>query len=222
MDKKLINIAIDGPSGAGKSTISDVLASKLGYVHLDTGAMYRSVALYCIQNGIDLGDEDLIADNIGSIELDLRPDGKVFMNGTDVSLAIRENEISMAASSISRFAKVREALVKKQQNIASNKGYIVDGRDIGTVVLKDAEVKFYLTASAEGRAMRRVKQYAEKGIEADYKTILEDIIKRDYQDMNRSNSPLKQADDAILIDTSSISVEEVVDLCIVHINKILK
>lgn len=210
---KNINIAIDGPSGAGKSTISDLLAEKLGYAHLDTGAMYRTLALYCIRNGVDMENEDMIAEAFSRFEYSIDSDGNIYLDGEDVSSAIRANEISMAASSISRFAKVRSALVKKQQEIASCKGYIVDGRDIGTVVLTDAELKLFLTASAEDRARRRVLQYAEKGVEADYEQILADIVARDYQDTHRENSPLKKADDAIEIDSSFIGVDEVVNIC---------
>ena len=207
-----INIAIDGPSGAGKSSVSDVFAAKLGYVHLDTGAMYRSVAYVAIKNGLKLDEEDKIVDLINNnFNLDMKSDGTILCNGEDISLAIRSNEMSLAASDVSKLLGVRKALVSLQKKIAENKGYIVDGRDICEVVLPEAEVKIFLTASAEDRANRRVLQNKQKGIESDYNQILEDIKKRDYQDSHRENSPLRQAADATLIDSSNMNKEEVVN-----------
>ena len=207
-----INIAIDGPSAAGKSTIADILADKLGYTHLDTGAMYRAVAFECFKEGIAIDDEDKVVNMISKMNLDMRPDGKVILNGEDISNKIRTNEISMGASNVSKLLNVRAALVKMQQEICKQGGYILDGRDIGTVVLKDAPVKIFMIASPEARAIRRVEQNKEKGIEGDdYDTILQEIQKRDYQDSHRQNSPLKQADDAILIDTSNLTIEETSD-----------
>lgn len=207
-----INIAIDGPSAAGKSTIADILADKLGYNHLDTGAMYRAVAFESFKEGIAIDDEENIVNMINNMKLDMRLDGKVVLNGEDISNKIRTNEISMGASNVSKLLKVRAALVKMQQDICKQGGFILDGRDIGTVVLKDAPVKLFMTASAEARAKRRVDQNREKGIEGDdYDTILQDIIKRDYQDSHRENSPLKQADDAVLIDTSDLTIEETLE-----------
>lgn len=206
-----INIAIDGPSGAGKSTIADILASKLSYVHLDTGAMYRSAALLAIKNNASLSDEEKIVELMeNDFKLDMAND-KVILNGEDITDAIRTNEVSMAASDISKLSGVRKALVKSQQEIASKKGYIVDGRDICSVVLPDAEVKVFLTATSEDRAKRRLEQNRQKGIIDDYDKILEDIKKRDYQDSHRANSPLVKADDATLIDSSNMSIDEVVD-----------
>ena len=206
-----INIAIDGPSGAGKSTIADILASKLSYVHLDTGAMYRSVALLAIKNNASLSDEKKIVELMeNDFKLDMAND-KVILNGEDITDAIRTNEVSMAASDISKLSGVRKALVKSQQEIASKKGYIVDGRDICSVVLPDAEVKVFLTATSEDRAKRRLEQNRQKGIIDGYDKILEDIKKRDYQDSHRANSPLVKADDATLIDSSNMSIDEVVD-----------
>lgn len=205
-----INIAIDGPSAAGKSTIADALADILNYTHLDTGAMYRSVGYKAILNNIALDDEDKIVEMIEKMDLKMNPDGSVILDGEDVSEKIRVNEISMAASSVSQLNGVRVAMVAMQQKICAEGGYILDGRDIGTVVLKDAPVKIYMVASAEARALRRVLQDKKKGIEDDYNTILEDIIKRDYQDMHREFSPLKKADDAVEIDTSDMTIDEVV------------
>ena len=216
-----INIAIDGPSAAGKSTISDIIANKLGYIHLDTGAMYRAVAYKALKENLEIDDEENIVKMINKMDLKQTPDGKIFLDGEDVSEAIRTNEMSMGASNVSKLKNVRKALVAMQQKIAENGGYILDGRDIGTVVLTDAPVKIYMVASAEARANRRVMQNKEKGIEADYDLILEDINKRDYQDSHRENSPLKQADDAILIDTSDLTIDEVVDKIMVLINEVV-
>ncbi len=214
-----INIAIDGPSGAGKSTIADILASKLSYVHLDTGAMYRSAAVLAIKNNVSLSDEESIVGLMDTkFNLDMAND-RVVLNGEDITDAIRTNEVSMAASDISKLSGVRRALVKSQQAIAKNKGYIVDGRDICAVVLPDAEVKVFLTASSEDRARRRLEQNKQKGIIDDYDKILEDIKKRDYQDSHRENSPLTIAKDAIVIDSSNMSIDEVVDEILKLVNE---
>lgn len=205
-----INIAIDGPSAAGKSTIAGLLAKKFQLTHLDTGAMYRCCAFNALEQGVSLTDEAALSDMVK--HLDIRFDDKqVYIGDKNVSLEIRSNDISMAASKVSAFAKVREALVAMQQEIAEAKGYILDGRDIGTVVLPDADVKIYMVASVEARAKRRFDEYAQKGIIADYNTIYQDIVQRDYQDTHRKASPLKQADDAIVIDTSNLTIDEVVE-----------
>ena len=207
-----INIAIDGPSAAGKSTISKRLAEKLSYVHLDTGAMYRCTALKAVQNGIALDDEEAVCDMLKNTEIRMTPAGDVFLDGKDVSDAIRTDEISLAASDVSKLKNVRRDLVLRQQEMAKEKGFIMDGRDIGTVVLKDAEVKIYMTASARARAERRYKQNIEKGIPtSDIDTSEKEIAERDYQDMHRENSPLTKAEDAVEIDTSYMSIEEVTD-----------
>ena len=217
-----INIAIDGPSAAGKSTIADILASKLGYTHLDTGAMYRAVAFEAFKENIAIDDEENIVKMINRMDLDMKPDGRVFLNGEDISGKIRTNEMSMGASNVSKLKEVRAALVKMQQKICEAGGYILDGRDIGTVVLVNAPVKIYMIASAAARAKRRVLQNKEKGIEGDdYDTILQEIEKRDYQDSHRANSPLKKADDAVEIDTSDLTIEQVVEKCMFLVNKAL-
>lgn len=205
-----INIAIDGPSAAGKSTIAKLLAKELEYAYLDTGAMYRCVAYYSLKKGVDQHDPQQLAAMIDDMKISFDAHGNVFINEEDVSRAIRENEISMMTSSISAFPLVREKLVAMQKEIAKDKGYIMDGRDIGTVVLPDAEVKVYMIADVEARAKRRFKEYQEKEIAADYDEIYKDIEKRDYQDMNRETSPLKKADDAVEIDTSHMTIDEVV------------
>lgn len=207
-----INIAIDGPSAAGKSTIAKELCKKLGYVHLDTGAMYRCTALKALRKGLAMDDEAGVCKMLEDTVIELTPDGKVFLDGEDVSKAIREDEVSMRASDVSKLQNVRRDLVKRQQDMARAKGYIMDGRDIGTVVLTDAEVKIYMTASARARAMRRYLQNVENGIEtSDVETLEAEIKARDEQDMNREFSPLRKADDAIEIDTSDLTIEEVTE-----------
>ena len=207
-----INIAIDGPSAAGKSTIAKRLAERLNYVHLDTGAMYRCTALMTLRAGLSFEDEEKISELLKNTEIRMTPDGKIFLDGEDVSEAIRTDEISLAASSVSKLLKIREDLVLRQQEMAKEKGFIMDGRDIGTVVLKDAEVKVFMTASPEARAERRYRQNIEKGIPtSDVETIAAEIRERDYQDTHREHSPLKKADDAVEIDTSYMSIDEVTD-----------
>lgn len=205
------NIAIDGPSAAGKSTIAKKLAKELGYAHLDTGAMYRCVAYFSKIKEISYDDEEKLASLIDTMQIRFDSQGNVYINDKNVSNEIRENEISMLTSKISAYPAVREKLVVMQQKMAERKGYIMDGRDIGTVVLPNAEVKVYMVASVKARADRRYKEYLEKQMEVDYDTIYKDIEQRDYQDMNRKVSPLKKAEDAVEIDTSDMSIDEVVD-----------
>ncbi len=205
------NIAIDGPSAAGKSTIAKKLAKELGYAHLDTGAMYRCVAYFSKLKDVSFDDEEKVASLIDAMQIHFDAQGNVYLNDENVSNEIRKNEISMLTSKISAYPAVREKLVAMQQKMAEHKGYIMDGRDIGTVVLPNAEIKVYMVESVKARADRRYKEYVEKQIEADYDTIYKDIEQRDYQDMNRKTSPLKKADDAVEIDTSDMSIEEVVN-----------
>ena len=207
-----INIAIDGPGAAGKSTIAKCLAKKLNYVHLDTGAMYRSTAYKALQNHICLEDEEAVCKMLEHTKIQLLTDGSILLDGEDVSDKIRTNEISLAASLVSKLANVRRMLVARQQEMAKEKGFIMDGRDIGTVVLKDAEVKIYMTATPMARAKRRYDQNIAKNIPTgSIEEIAKEIAERDLQDMTRENSPLKKADDAVEIDTSDMSIEEVTE-----------
>ena len=208
---KKISIAIDGPSAAGKSSIAKIVAKKLDYVYIETGSRYRGVAYYCLQNNIDLGDEQAVSEVLKDIKITMDSENRVYLNDCDVSSEIRQDKVSMSASKVSSYQDVREFLVKQQRQMAKAGGVILDGRDIGTVVLPDAELKIYQSASVETRAMRRYLENKQRGLPADLETIKNDIEQRDYQDMNRKISPLKKADDAIVLDTSDLRIEEVVD-----------
>jgi len=207
----MISVAIDGPSGAGKSSLAKRLAAALGYTYVDTGAMYRAIGLYALRNHESPRDEAAVSALLPSIRLELRLlDGAqhIYLNGEDVSEAIRQEEVGMAASAVSAHGAVRAFLLQTQRDLAANQNVLMDGRDIGTVVLPGATVKIFLTASAEARAARRLKELLEKGEKTDYETVLTDIRRRDYQDTHRAIAPLKQAQDAILVDTSEIDFEE--------------
>lgn len=207
----MISVAIDGPSGAGKSSLAKRLAADLGYVYVDTGAMYRSIGLYAVRQGADLQDAAAVAALLPQIQLDIRlEDGTqhVYLNGEDVSEAIRAEEIGMAASAVSAHPAVRAFLLDTQRGLAANQNVLMDGRDIGTVVLPHATVKIFLTASAEARARRRCKELQDKGQPADFATVLADIRQRDDQDTNRAVAPLRQAEDAIRVDTSDIDFDQ--------------
>lgn len=215
-----MNVAIDGPAGAGKSTIAKKVAKEMGYIYVDTGAMYRSLALYFIRQGIDKDDEESIsrAAQDCNVTIDY-VDGQqqVILNGENVTGLIRTEEVGNMASASSVFKDVRTKLVKLQQELAKSKDVIMDGRDIGTCVLPEAQVKVFLTASVDERANRRYKELVEKGENPDLNKIRKDIEERDYRDSHRENSPLRQAEDATLIDSSDMSIDEVVnaiiDLC---------
>lgn len=215
---KVINVAIDGPAGAGKSTISRKAAAELGYIYIDTGALYRTVGLNALRLGVDIqNDDEVVSSLTDELKVELKfIDGeqRMFLNGEDVSTAIRTPEASMAASRVSAVPKVRQYLFDLQKNLAKNNNCIMDGRDIGTVVLPDADVKIFLTASPEARAQRRYKELVEKGTDVSYDEVLADMIKRDYDDSHRAIAPLKQADDAILCDTSNIDLQQSIDLII--------
>lgn len=209
-----MNIAIDGPAGAGKSTIAKLAAKELNYIYVDTGAMYRAIALYVIDNSVDYNDDDKLGSALKDISIEIKyVDGfqKVILNGEDVSVRIRQEEVGNMASSVATKKLVREKLLQLQRDIASSNDVIMDGRDIGTFVLPDAECKIYLTASVEVRAKRRYDELVAKGESPSLEKISEDIAKRDYQDMNREIAPLKQAEDAIYLDSSNMTIQEVVD-----------
>ncbi len=213
----MINIAIDGPAGAGKSTVAKAVAAKLGFIYVDTGALYRSIGVNALKHNIATDDADAVIALLPETKVELKyVEGtqRVILNGEDVSEAIRMPEASMAASNVSAILAVRAFLLDLQRDMAKNNNVIMDGRDIGTVILPDADYKFFLTASAEVRADRRFKELKEKGIDVDYKALLEEIIQRDYNDSHRETAPLKQADDAILIDSSYLTLEESIDAII--------
>ena len=213
--QNVFSIAIDGPSGAGKSSVARAVAEKLGAMYLDTGAMYRAIGLYASRQGADLHDEAAVAALLPQIRLDIRlVDGTqhVYLNGEDVSEAIRAEAIGMAASAVSAHGAVRAFLLETQRSLAAGQNVLMDGRDIGTVVLPHATVKIFLTASPEARARRRCLELRQKGKDADYETVLADIRRRDEQDTNRPIAPLRQAEDAIRIDTSEIDFDQSFEL----------
>ena len=207
----MINIAIDGPAGAGKSTLARRAAEKLGYIYVDTGALYRTVALFMLQRRIDPYDTQAVANVLPMVDVDIRHvDGeqRVYLCGENVSAVIRTPEISNAASTVAANPKVREFLADVQEDLAHNNNVIMDGRDIGTVVLPKAQVKVFLTASPEKRAERRYLELKEKGMNVEYEHILEDVKQRDYQDSHRAIAPLRPADDAVLLDTTDCDLDE--------------
>lgn len=212
--RKRLTIAIDGPSGAGKSTVARFLAKRLGYVYIDTGAMYRSVALRVKEKGISPEDELALNQLASSLHITFITEGeqtRVCCDGEDITSAIRSPEISRLASYISKQKGVREALVQMQREMGKEGGVILEGRDIGTVVFPDADVKFYLDAKSDERVRRRYHEMVEKGVKVDFKETQEELIQRDHHDMHRIHSPLKKANDALFIDSTHRSVEEVVE-----------
>lgn len=209
-----MNIAIDGPAGAGKSTIAKKVAKEMGFIYVDTGAMYRSLALYFIRQGIDKDDEDKISEAVKDCNVTIdyvNGEQQVILNGENVTGLIRTEEVGNMASASSVFKDVRTKLVSLQQDLAKSKDVIMDGRDIGTCVLPEAQVKVFLTASVDERASRRYKELVEKGEKPDLDKIKKDIEERDYRDSHRENSPLRQAEDAVLVDSSNMTIEEVVN-----------
>lgn len=216
-----INVAIDGPAGAGKSTIAKRVAKEKGYIYVDTGAMYRAMALHFIRQGIGADEEEKINDACKNADISITyEDGVqvVILNGENVNGFLRTEQVGNMASATSVFGEVRKKLVELQQKLAAKENVVMDGRDIGTVVLPNAEVKIYLTASSAVRAKRRFLELQEKGENADIDRIEKDIIERDHRDMTREISPLKQADDAILVDSSDMTIDEVVDKIMTIIN----
>lgn len=207
-------IAVDGPAGAGKSTIAKMVAKKMNLIYVDTGAMYRAMAYYLLSQGVDLSNQEEISDKCQNAEISIIYENNeqvVILNGQNVNPYLRTEEVGKAASVSSANARVRERLVELQQRMAEHTDLIMDGRDIGTCVLPKAQLKIYLTASSRVRALRRYKELLEKGEACDMDVIEADIIDRDYRDMHRDISPLKQAEDAVLVDTSEMTIEEVAD-----------
>ena len=217
-----VNIAIDGPAGAGKSTLARKAAERLGYIYVDTGALYRTVGLYSIRKGFDTKDPASVGETLKDIDIKLgfTDEGqRVYLNGEDVSEAIRTPEASMGASNVSAIPCVREFLFDLQKQIAKENDCLMDGRDIGTVVLPDAQVKIFLTASPETRAKRRYDELVAKGSDVTFQDVLDDLIKRDYQDTHREIAPLKAADDAVVLDTSDFTFEQSLDAILDVITK---
>lgn len=218
----MINVAIDGPAGAGKSTIARTAAQTLGYIYVDTGALYRAVGVYSLRRGFDTKNADTVADTLSDICVELKFIGgvqHVFLNGEDVSEEIRTPEASMAASDVSAVPAVRQFLFDLQRTIAKQNDCIMDGRDIGTVVLPDAQVKIFLTASPEARAERRYKELQAKGARDTYETVLADLKQRDYNDSHRAVAPLKPAGDSVLVDTTALNLEASVEKVIAVIQE---
>lgn len=211
----MISIAIDGPGGAGKSTIAKALAKKLGFIYVDTGALYRAIGLYMINNGVDLKNAAAVTEKLDEVKVELKyvnGEQRVLLCGDDVSEDIRKPEVSMAASDVSAIPAVRDFLLGLQRKMASENNVIMDGRDIGTVVLPNAQIKLFLTASAEERAMRRYKELIEKGKKVEYETVYKELCERDYQDSHREVAPLKPADDSTIIDTTGNDLEKSVQV----------
>ena len=207
----MVSVAIDGPAGAGKSTLARRLAAELGYIYVDTGAMFRTIGLYALRAGKDPKDNEAVNALLPEISLKFAFIGgeqHIYLNGEDVSTAIRTEEVGMAASAVGANPEVRAFLLGMQRDMAKTQDVLMDGRDIGTVVLPDATVKIFLTASPEARATRRWKEYQQKGVEVSYEEVRADVRQRDYQDTHRAAAPLRQADDAQLLDTSEMNFEQ--------------
>jgi cytidylate kinase len=206
----MIQIAIDGPVGAGKSSTAKAVADKLGYVYVDTGALYRGIALYCIEKDTAFDFDEDVTELLPEIQIELSGTN-VILNGKDVSAEIRKPEISMGASRVSAIPEVREFLFKLQQSFGEKYNVVMDGRDIGTVILPEADVKIFLTATPESRAKRRFDELVLKGVKSDYSEVLADLNKRDFNDSQRKTAPLRQAKDAVLIDTTELNFDETVE-----------
>lgn len=207
------SVAIDGPAGAGKSTIAKLISRKMGYIYVDTGAMYRAMAVYFSKNKVNPEDESAINEAVKNVDIKIEyqnGEQQVILNGENVTGLLRTEETGNMASKTSKYKEVRSKLVELQRELAKTTDVVMDGRDIGTTVLPDAFVKIYLTASSDARAKRRYDELVAKGEQCDLSAIKEDIEKRDYQDMHREISPLKQAEDAVLLDTSDMNIEQVV------------
>lgn len=211
---KKFAVAVDGPAGSGKSTVAKEIAKALGILYIDTGAMYRTVGMACLKKGIDPANESAVVASLDDLDMKIFPEAggqRILLDGEDITSRIRTEEIGKAASSVAAYQKVREKLVEIQQGLAKEQSVIMDGRDIGTKVLPDAEVKIYLDASVEERAKRRVGELEAQGKTADLETIREEIAQRDYQDMHRENSPLCRAEDAVNVDTTGLDIPAVTE-----------
>ena len=215
--KKLV-VAIDGPAAAGKSTVAKMVAKKIGATYIDTGAMYRAVTYFALSQNIDPKDESAVVSLLPKLNLDIKEDERIFLNGTDVTKQIRSIEVNDNVSYVASYKDIRLALVDIQRKMSESISVVMDGRDIGTVVLPNANVKIYLTASSKVRAKRRFDELTAKGVSCDMDAIEKDIIERDYRDMHRETSPLKQADDAVLLDSSDLDIDGVVE----EMKKIIK
>lgn len=220
------SIAIDGPSGAGKSTLAKMIAEELRFLYVDTGAIYRTVGLYAKKSNVDPHDAAAVTALLDTIQIDMNhgEDGlqRMYLNGEDVTTDIRQHEISAYASAVSAIPQVRAFLLEMQRCFARNNNVVMDGRDIGTVVLPDAQVKIFLTADSEDRARRRYEELLQRGQQADYETVLNDLIQRDYNDSHRASAPLKQADGAVLLDTTGNTLEESYELMLRTVKERLK
>ncbi len=220
-----INVAIDGPAGAGKSSVAKAASAELGYIYVDTGALYRAVGVNALRNGIDTKDKEKVSATLNSITVELKfvnGEQQVLLNGENVSSEIRTPDASMAASNVSAIPAVREFLFDLQRDIAKNNNCIMDGRDIGTVVLPNAQVKIFLTAAPEKRAKRRYDELIAKGSKVEYNDVLDDLIQRDYNDSHREVAPLKPADDSIIIDTTKFTLEESISSVVNTVKEIIK
>jgi cytidylate kinase len=223
MKKNGLVIAIDGPSGAGKSTVARILAQRLGYIYIDTGAMYRSIGWKTMKERLDPSDENALADLCRRTEVTIKKDNRdprFFVDGYDVTGEIRTPEMGMMASDVSKSPAVRVRLLILQRELGKNGGVVMDGRDIGTVVFPDADLKFFLEASAEERGKRRYLELKGKGMDVDLERITQEIKDRDHQDSGRSIAPLRQADDALLIDSSLLSIDQVIDRMLSELAKV--
>lgn len=213
------NIAIDGPAGAGKSTIAKLVAKELGYIYVDTGAMYRGMAIYFLKQNIPSGDRDKIAETCKDANVSIGYENgvqQIYLNGENVTAMLREEAVGNMASLSSAVPEVREQLLSLQRNLAEKENVVMDGRDIGTNILPNADTKIYLTASVETRAKRRFLELQEKGVDCNIEAIAQDIAERDSRDMNREIAPLRQAEDAVLIDSSDMTIKEVVQAILSH------
>jgi len=221
MENKSLTIAIDGPASSGKSTVAKRIAGELGLIYVDTGAMYRTLTLEALKNNVNIKDQEALVDLLEKTEITFEPNEKgqsVFSNGVDVTHEIRDNNVTNTVSVVAAHSKVRRLMVERQQDMATDNGVVMDGRDIGTVVLPDADLKIFLVASVKERAERRHKENKEKGIFSDLDQLKKDIAERDYKDSTRDSSPLKQAEDAVRIDTTKMSIDEVVN----EVKKLIK